>query len=160
MHRKTRIEKKRENMNEIRKMLRDGPKRWQQLLEKLKISGATLSQCLSELMEKGEIRAYTDTEDRRLTWYEAVKEQVEPEIMKYTAIEFIESLEKPLWVLEKSKNGKSSVSVFITPVQEKHRHDFESAVRKFAESWLVFSDRAMRIPKEGYRMAVVLTKEK
>jgi len=37
---------------------------------------------------------------------------------------------------------------------------FEGVVRNFAKSWPAISEKAMRIPKKGYRMAVVLTKEK
>jgi len=44
--------------------------------------------------------------------------------------------------------------------REKYKGKFEGVVRNFAKSWPAVSEKAMRIPKEGYRMAVVLTKEK
>lgn len=85
---------------------------------------------------------------------------MESEIIRNESLAFIESLEEPLTVLETSKDGKTAVSLFIAPVQEKYREGFEKVIRSLAKSWLHFSERTLIIPKEGYKMAVVLTKEK
>lgn len=146
----------------MRRMLKDGPKSWRQFRDELGISPATLGKYSRELVKKGEVRTYNDLKDRRITWYEAIKEKMESEIIRNESLAFIDSLEEPLTVLEKSKDGKTAVSIFMTPVQQEHpaRKVFEEAVRSHAKDWVRYSEKTLKIPREGYKMAVVLTKEK
>jgi len=91
-----RFEERKESMNQIRKLLLERDRTWKELLNEIKRSPATLSKILDELMKSGEVSAYTDSKDRRITFYSLNnKERTNGEVERFRTIEFLINLKNP-----------------------------------------------------------------
>jgi hypothetical protein len=128
---KNRFEKRKETMNQIRRLLLKEDRTWQQLLNEVKRSPATLGVFLEELMKNGEVSDYTDSKDRRITFYTMKnKEKASAEIERYETTEFIFSLKNLLYAEKpfEDVNGKHKIKGKIGIFMENPTEDVEDAV--------------------------------
>ncbi|MGD0449919.1 MAG: transcriptional regulator [Candidatus Bathyarchaeia archaeon] len=141
---------------------------YQTLKAKLNISDPTLTEYIKLLEANGKIEHFSKSDDRRRTWYRIKPqsmETVEGDLLEYEAVKFLKSIEDPLVTYLKGKDGKSSVSIFLSnagSVKGPQKKIFELMIKNYAENWLNFAENKglLRPPKEDYKIAVVLTKEK
>lgn len=128
-----------------------------QLKEKIKVSDPTLSSYIKELTDRNLIEWF-ETADRREKKYRIKsKAQATSELQKYVSIEFIETLEKPVYA--RVEKGKATINVFISPTGEQDRKFLQRKVKgvanKYAWALRLVGGKLL----SGRRLAVVLTIE-
>jgi len=147
-------------LDKIRRMLKEGPKTWQQFRNAVDTSPSTLSGYLSYLMKMGELKTYSDAQDRRITWYEEIEEKMESERKRTESLVFIENIEEPMVIFERGEEGISGVSLFISSVVKGREKLLEPQFRNFAKASLRQFEKLLFNLKPGYKIAMILTKEK
>jgi predicted transcriptional regulator len=158
-----RISKQREREKKILDILENGRATFETILEKVECGRATLSKDLKLLVKRGIIKKYEDPEDSRKNWYEkkgvGPHDRIKAEKGKYASTEFIESLETPVYWVTTSKNKKTSISVFMSPVEEQYREAALKETRRIAESylWVLRGMGEKMFP--GKKIAVVIALE-
>jgi DNA-binding MarR family transcriptional regulator len=142
-----------------------GPLRYLELLQKFnefaKTSNPTLSKHLKGLEAKGQIEKYYD-ENKRADCYRIKfekKEYVDYQLRRYEATKFLESMEDLFVIRHLGKDGKSSVNLFFSPLKKEDEEQIANVLRLYAKSWEPILNKALRVPKPKYKLAVILTKE-
>lgn len=137
-----------------------------EILKRTGIKPTTLHGRLNFLLSRGDIETYDDPKDRRITKYRistSQKQKVEAELKKFMAIQFIESIENPVYaereILLKS-GDKWYVADIWSVLDEKDREKEQKGVEQVADRWRKIFERTPKflLPKSvpGKKWAVII----
>lgn len=135
---------------------------WGELREKLGWSLSVQKDRIDLMENRGELATRIGKrKQRRTTIYMlADLKKSEAESAKYIAMKFIENLRNPVYGYGPSKDGKATVSAFISPVARNRREWAQKKVDGIAEG---VAAKALRLVGKGLsskqKIAVILTLE-
>jgi DNA-binding MarR family transcriptional regulator len=146
---------------------------FQSIKQKLNVSEPTLTDYIKTLETDNRIEHFEKPEDRRHTWYR-IKPQsikaVDRALLKYEAVKFIKNIEEPMVTYLKGKDGKSSISIFLSDVGNVDKNErkpleitykgYAIGLNSLAKRWFNDLEKVVKVPHEGYKIAIVFTKEK
>jgi hypothetical protein len=152
--------RRKKDLDILRKNLLAKDMSWGELLNLTEWSPSVLKGRLDYLEKLGELVTTSGKQSgRRTTLYGLANVELsQAETCRYGAIEFVESIQEPLSVEVSSKDGKSTVSVFATNVEEQYREGMKKMLQIYAKSWFPMWKKTKAL-KPGQKIAVVLTKE-
>jgi hypothetical protein len=153
-------ENRKTNLNKLRKIIKEaGEIAYPDILEKMKpTSEVTIADYLKELYNNEEIESFKKkNEDMRRTFYKP-KEKVDAQIGRYEAIQFIESLQNPLYAKVPIDGITiSAFAEFSEAKNEKSERDFRGEV--VADTCTFASSLTKMKLGKGEKIALVVTIE-
>ena len=130
-HYKKRIE--RENLNKLLSLLKQYENmQFRELKKELGVSSPTLSAYFRKLRNQIECFRF-EGEDRRIKRYRIRpenKKEVETQLAKYEAINFIERMSNPIYIYDKSEDESRAMALFSSVPPRENREAWEKEVKK------------------------------
>jgi len=137
--------------------------RYQNLKEKAELAKSTLSKYLKELVEEKILERRRELKSGEwpipVSYRIAKKEEsfVKAQVERYHAINYINKMEK---LVHRSKQDKkSSISVFMSPVEKDYRRLAQIMVDSIAGGYVRFVGLAGKGLRPGQKLAIVITVE-
>jgi len=130
-----------------------------QLKENIEVSDPTLSSYIRELTKRRLIE-WSETADRREKGYRIKsKTKASSELQRYTSIEFIGNMKDIICASRPSRDRKTTLNVFLSPVEEQERAPMKKRADKIMRRyiWLLRWIGTRLFP--GNKMAIVITVE-
>jgi len=130
-----------------------------QLKEKMEVSDPTLSSYIKELTRRNDIEWFETTDRREKLYRIKSKVKVSSELQKYASIEFIKNMKDIVCAPKRSRDGKTTLNVFLSPVKEQEREAMKKKADKIMNRYIVLLRWLGRALFPGNKMAIVITME-
>jgi len=150
-----------EDINKLRGLLLEGSKSWGELMDSTHWSPSVLKNRIDLLMERDEVVTVPGKRKGRRTplYTLADKKRSEAERARYYAVNYINKMEKLVHRFKPSKDKKSSISVFMSPVEKDYRRFAQIMIDSIAGGYGRFLGFAGKGLQPGQKLAIVITVE-
>jgi len=150
-----------EDINKLRGLLLKGQKSWGELMELTHWSPSVLKNRVDFLIGLGEVVAVLGQRKGRRTSLYTVADgrRSEAERARYYAVNYINKMAKLVHCVKQSKDKKSSISAFISPVEKEHRKFAQIMVDGIVGGYVNLMRLVGKGLQPGQKLAIVITRE-